>query len=663
MALSKTDVCQSSLYHALDSDKKEIRILQIVSTVPLTCTFENIYLLNGLYQPYDAISWRWGDANVRGSVLVNNTLLSVPRNAQEVLEELCLRHRKYRIWIDAVCINQADTEERSRQVQMMSDIYTNARSTFVWLGQDHGSTERAIKSIRAIDDWRQIKHSKTGHINCGVFCQAQVTDAFPMDVDWQAIATYFSAQWFSRFWIIQEVALSRNTDVYCGRYCISWRDLAIAAHYICLNKKCWPATVGALPPGLESAQVIGRIGQGVRADMLLSFGKRFKATDPRDRIFALYGLHGHTKDNEVPRDAFLPDYKKSVIDVFEDVTLAALSHSSELTGILLDAQRLVPPRDVAKPDEMESQDLCPSWLPKYHYIEDLSRGSYRISRASSSEQPESGSLEGPRIDPSAPHGVLRIAGIVQDRIHEVFGPLPDMQSLDRLPHRRDSILQTLHRFWHAALRVNDQAPISEVAGSLRRTLDIGRPSALTESSGVSTQTKQEFRAFIARCWPDIDYAPVESGDDSYAPSEVETDSGKSDSESEFDEDDADADALSEQLEASEESEGHSTTSASSESDDDDSASEDTGVLAHRAWHDIAYFNSNKCLIITEGGCLGSAGPKVRVGDAICRLRDLKVEVALRSEGDVWRLIGDAWRDQIPSTTKLGGSTWSYLDIV
>jgi hypothetical protein len=47
---------------------------------------------------------------------------------------LRLEDRKRLIWADAVCINQADDEEKSWQVRMMGDVYRNADRVLIWLG-------------------------------------------------------------------------------------------------------------------------------------------------------------------------------------------------------------------------------------------------------------------------------------------------------------------------------------------------------------------------------------------------------------------------------------------------------------------------------------------------------------------------------------------------
>jgi len=38
------------------------------------------------------------------------------------------------LWIDAICINQGDPEEKNQQLNIMVDIYAEAEETLIWMG-------------------------------------------------------------------------------------------------------------------------------------------------------------------------------------------------------------------------------------------------------------------------------------------------------------------------------------------------------------------------------------------------------------------------------------------------------------------------------------------------------------------------------------------------
>jgi len=83
---------------------------------------------------FEALSYCWGDRSADEPVIyIDGQLLKVTKNLHSAL--LHLRQRSMPIWIDAICINQQDTTERTRQVRHMDSIYSSARLVIVWLGE------------------------------------------------------------------------------------------------------------------------------------------------------------------------------------------------------------------------------------------------------------------------------------------------------------------------------------------------------------------------------------------------------------------------------------------------------------------------------------------------------------------------------------------------
>lgn len=126
-----------------------------------------------------------------------------------------LRKREKRVlWIDAICIDQDDHEERSSQVAMMSLVYTGATQVCVWIGEDDDESTMALQFIR--EEINELK-------NFDRLC----TDKQHAP-KWQALLVLMQRAWFSRRWVVQEIALAQDATVYCGPDKISWRELAIA---------------------------------------------------------------------------------------------------------------------------------------------------------------------------------------------------------------------------------------------------------------------------------------------------------------------------------------------------------------------------------------------------------------------------------------------------
>jgi hypothetical protein len=100
-------------------------------------------------------------------------------------------------WIDALSINQADIEERSEQVKLMSDIYQTATGVFVWLGPEDHFTELAIYLMKDL-----LRLDKTQRLSLH---SAEVRANHPnglLDLsNWQALSQFFQREWFNRTWM------------------------------------------------------------------------------------------------------------------------------------------------------------------------------------------------------------------------------------------------------------------------------------------------------------------------------------------------------------------------------------------------------------------------------------------------------------------------------
>jgi hypothetical protein len=134
---------------------------------------------------YTALSYSWGmnedgnDSKCR-TITMNGRPIEVTQNLFEGLRRLRHPSLARRMWVDAVCINQNDTAERSSQVSRMAEIFARASEVAVWLGEDglegEGQIQAAVLHCFADDehDHSQAKHTwpKSGHEDDSVtdFC-------------------------------------------------------------------------------------------------------------------------------------------------------------------------------------------------------------------------------------------------------------------------------------------------------------------------------------------------------------------------------------------------------------------------------------------------------------------------------------------------------------
>lgn len=81
---------------------------------------------------YICLSYCWGVAISLHPVLCNGKKLQVQANLYDALIQLARRRDTQDYWIDAICINQLDPEEKGFQIQLMSQIFERAATLCIY---------------------------------------------------------------------------------------------------------------------------------------------------------------------------------------------------------------------------------------------------------------------------------------------------------------------------------------------------------------------------------------------------------------------------------------------------------------------------------------------------------------------------------------------------
>ena len=280
-------------YTALGESKDAIRILRILPSAqfkdPLICSLTTASLDTN--PQYIALSYTWGAPVRVTNLILHGHHFPITANLSTALRRL--REAKWQmVWVDAVCINQDDTEERSLQVLSMKRIYQQALHVCVYLGEDRVMGRSPLAN--ALDLF--LKPSKRANPNFGF------NDLMPPMRD--AWIDAFSRPWFSRVWVLQEATASTNTFLICGKFGIPF-DVLIRGVFIEQAKLDYlhlsPAsmnatTLQAIEQGIQGVAIITKIksSRDQQAPIafldLLEMCRSCNATDPRDKIYALLGL-------------------------------------------------------------------------------------------------------------------------------------------------------------------------------------------------------------------------------------------------------------------------------------------------------------------------------------------------------------------------------------
>lgn len=143
------------------------------------------------------------------------------------------------VWIDAICINQADTEEKNSQVAMMGRIYRQSQNVCVWLGEEDGFTRPAIRKLLRFAGLQMGKPDfldqlglKQHPILASYAEDIQKLLKFRFSASLICVFAFLNRSWFHRAWIVQEVALAPKLSVMCGGLTTAWEHIVDAVAFM-----------------------------------------------------------------------------------------------------------------------------------------------------------------------------------------------------------------------------------------------------------------------------------------------------------------------------------------------------------------------------------------------------------------------------------------------
>lgn len=359
-------------YKPVDAARKEIRVLVVhpgPNEAPVRTTLQHT-LFEASTAAYETISYAWGDPTVRSSILVDDKLLDVPASAERVIRRV-RRETDRTIWIDAVCINQEDLDERGHQVSLMGNIYNRSVGNIVWLGDSKESSPAAIATLDAL--WDEILR-ETDNLRTLARDIARIEQCSAFSLELRPLLEFFSSLWFRRLWCIQEVALAPTSVLLYGPFELQFMKLVRAgawccskAHFLAADED-WRDFIIAFEPAWLLYNLLDyerrkhlSLPTGPKLSLLNVFSfSSYSTSDPRDRLYSLLGLI--QIDDRYPQplvsQLLTPDYNKSYPKVVRDATLLMLMTVSESSAVLQHVRH-------GGPDSWDNEPF-PSWVPRLH---------------------------------------------------------------------------------------------------------------------------------------------------------------------------------------------------------------------------------------------------------------------------------------------------------
>ncbi|KAE8328213.1 heterokaryon incompatibility protein-domain-containing protein [Aspergillus sergii] len=243
--------------------------------------------------PYEALSYVWGSENTPQSIIIDGQTLSVTENLYIALLYLRERQLERLLWIDAICINQGDEDEKAQQIQFMPMIYGQASQVIVWLGETADQSDKALETIRLTADDEPSEDKPTD---------------IQQELNHTAIVRLLERPWFRRIWVLQEVYAAQDILVLCGDVKIHGYTFSSGLKDLSLSLKARPdlqSLVGSIVylmrgaifrPGMTSSR--GKLSLGELIDMYHTRA----ATKKHDKVGHILGQIIEVKSDESQHD-------------------------------------------------------------------------------------------------------------------------------------------------------------------------------------------------------------------------------------------------------------------------------------------------------------------------------------------------------------------------
>ncbi|PMD40264.1 hypothetical protein L207DRAFT_565768 [Hyaloscypha variabilis F] len=363
-------------YQPLQGPEHQIRLLTILpgefplggqDATPIEIQFQTISFgdFQGPVPKYEALSYVWGEDRSPDPVLVKSeaseqSFIEVTQNLATAL--VYLRHATVPrvLWIDALCVNQMDINERSSQVSRMANIYRKADRVVVWLGPEsvEDCSAQALSTLRDIGsrmevNW-ELRNMRATDQEDSSWADLNV----PLRLhsrQLEPVLKLLSRSWFERVWVQQEIILATNTAVLvCGHDSIMRQHFTNAIYYLDVKPR---NSLGEEAMFRERLALTNKMATNMYAsekyvDILRDQAKTLKCLDARDRVFAILNI-GNPFERRGNIEA---DYSKTTEDVYRDFTISQIINSNKLdflTACELQNNHGVLPQPI------------PSWVPDW----------------------------------------------------------------------------------------------------------------------------------------------------------------------------------------------------------------------------------------------------------------------------------------------------------
>ena len=183
-------------------------------------------------RPYNTLSYVWGGIKNQSlpTILLEGVEFNVQVNLESAMRYLRDASKDVVIWIDAICIDQMNDNEKSEQVKRMGEIYEGSEATIAWLNMDE-----CPQAAKFLQHWAkrfvQVNGGNKKQVWAGWYAGSKdepvlnlLQDIQPFDGpcsmlnpgNWESVKSLITRLWWRRLWVFQEAVLSKSLYFQCG---------------------------------------------------------------------------------------------------------------------------------------------------------------------------------------------------------------------------------------------------------------------------------------------------------------------------------------------------------------------------------------------------------------------------------------------------------------
>lgn len=423
---------------------------------------------------FRALSYVWGPeqpGHKKRILVTPQGILRIKSSLGAALQKLRHKTKELVLWVDAICINQEDDDEKVRQISLLPQMFQRAICTLAVVTTDDKSeqTVRTLLQIAAVQAYGSDVSKWPEELGLAQTRVPWMHSGLPEhnSTFWEDVTELFHRPWFRRAWIVQEAIAARTVTLICGRWIFDWNVLHSAMKVV--DHKLGMTTLGeAWRPFMvltEHREWEARSHRWPLLYLLETF-RYSTAGLQRDRFFSLLGL-AIDADNPL----FEPDYKSPFEQIVRRFAQAFIEKKGGMRLLCLAGLGHV----------AQGTELCasrfPSWVPDWTK-ETTNRWPLSSAAGRGVKFSASGKLKS-RMHYCSEEDNLVVAGITCDNIVLVSRFRNEPLQRSRYFQELDSMIDACELIeWDRHQDLKERVP---VAGALYSDTGVSIPVSISES--------------------------------------------------------------------------------------------------------------------------------------------------------------------------------------